>query len=69
MHYLSGSNSRVNVRIGKHTRKGKGLILRISDRACKIQPLDCKLHRVLFSLLSFIQDAVSDFCKLQKKAH
>ena len=33
MHYLSSSNSPVNVRIGKHIHKGRGLILLVTEPA------------------------------------
>ena len=36
------------------------------DQACKNQPCECKLHRVIFSP---IQNVVSHFRKLQMKAH
>ena len=41
----------------------------ICDQACKNQSCECKLHQVLFALISSIQNALSHFCKLQKKAH
>ena len=39
------------------------------DRAYENQPCERKLHRVIFSLISFILNALSHFRKLQKKAH
>ena len=68
LHYLSSSNSTVNVRIGNHICKGRWLILLVTG-PCKNQPFECKLHWVLFSLISSNQNAVSHFWKLQKKAH
>ena len=41
----------------------------ICDRACENQPCEHKLHRVVFLLISSIQNVVSHFCKFQKKAH
>ena len=41
----------------------------ICDRACKNRPCECKVHRVIFLLISSIQNALSHFHKLQKKAH
>ena len=38
----------------------------LCDRACKNRSCECKLHQVIFSLISFIQNVVSQFCKLQK---
>ena len=39
--------------------------------ACKNQPYvyECKLHQVIFSLISLILKVVSRFCKFRKKAH
>ena len=39
------------------------------DRACKNQPCECKLHRVIFLLISLVPNALLHFRKLQKKAH
>ena len=44
-------------------------ILHICDRACENQLCERKLHRVIFSLTSFVPNALSHFRKLQKKAH
>ena len=41
----------------------------ICDRACENQPYERKLHRVIFSLMSYVLNALSHFHKLQKKAH
>ena len=41
----------------------------ICDRACKNRPCECKLYQVTFSLISFVQNIVFHFSKLQKKAH
>ena len=41
----------------------------ICDRACENRPCECKLHRVIFLLISFVSNALSHFHKLQKKAH
>ena len=41
----------------------------ICDRACENRPCECKLHRVIFLLISFVPNALSHFRKLQKKAH
>ena len=41
----------------------------ICDRACKNQPCEHKLHRVIFSAISSALNVVSHFCKFQKKAH
>ena len=38
-------------------------------RACENRPCECKLHQVIPSLISSIQNVVSHFHKLQKKAH
>ena len=45
------------------------LALWICDWACNNQPCECKLHQVIFLLISFVSNALSQFCKLQKKAH
>ena len=44
VHYLSSGNSPVNVRIGKHICKGRGLVLLVSYRASENQPFERKLH-------------------------
>ena len=41
----------------------------ICDRACENRPCERKLHRVIFSLISFVPNALSHFRELQKKAH
>ena len=41
----------------------------IRDWACKNQPSECKLHRVIFSAISSAPNVVSYFRELQKKAH
>ena len=41
----------------------------ICDRAYENRPCKCKLHRVIFSLISFVPNALSHFRKMQKKAH
>ena len=43
VHYLSSSNSPVNVRTEKHIRQGYGTYT-ISDQACENQPFERKLH-------------------------
>ena len=40
----------------------------ICDWACENRPSECKLHLVIFSLISAIHNVLSYFCKLQKKA-
>ena len=32
---------------------------KICDRACENRPCECKLHRVIFSLISFVQNVVT----------
>ena len=44
-------------------------IVPICDWACENQPCERKLHRVIFSLISFLPNALSHFRKLQKEAH
>ena len=41
----------------------------ICDGACENQPCKHALHKDIFSLISLVLNAVSCFCKLQKKAH
>ena len=41
----------------------------ICDRACKNQPFERKLHRVIFLRISLVLNVVSHFCKIHKKAH
>ena len=41
----------------------------ICDQDCENHPCECKLHQVIFLLISFKQNVVSQFLKLQKKAH
>ena len=41
----------------------------ICDRACKNGPCESKLHQGIFLLMSSIQNTLSHFHKLQKKAH
>ena len=41
----------------------------ICDWACKNQPCERKLRHVIFSLISFVPNALSHFPKLQKKPH
>ena len=38
-------------------------------RQSTMWPCECKLHPVIFSLISFVQNIVSQLRKLQKKAH
>ena len=47
MYYLSSSNSPVNVRIGKHTHKGRGLVLLVTGPA-KINHLNANYTEVYF---------------------
>ena len=47
MHYLSSSNSPVIVRIGKHTRKGRGLVLLVTGPA-KINHLNANYTEFYF---------------------
>ena len=39
------------------------------DRAYENRPCECKLHQVIFSLISFVLNALSHFRKLHKNAH
>ena len=39
------------------------------DRAHKNIPCECKLHQVIFLLISFVPNRLSHFRNLQKKAH
>ena len=39
------------------------------NQVCKNLPCELKLHRLIFLLISSIQNVVSHFHKLQKKAH
>ena len=41
----------------------------IRDRAYENQPYEHKLHQVVFSIISFVLNALSHFRKLHKKAH
>ena len=41
----------------------------ICDWAYENRPCERKLHRVIFSLISFVPNALSHFRKLQKKVH
>ena len=66
----------VNHMSAAHTRKvfyatqGIHLLCKINcDRAYKNRSCERKLHRVIFSLISFILNALFYFRKLQKKAH
>ena len=43
--------------------------IHICDQACKDQPRECKLHQVIFLLISLALNVVSYFHKFQKKAH
>ena len=43
--------------------------LHICDWAYENWPCEHKLHQVIFSLITFIENVVSHFHKLQKKAH
>ena len=47
MHYLSSGNSPVNVRIGKHIRKGRGLVLLVVGPA-KINHLSANYTEFYF---------------------
>ena len=69
VHYLSSSNSPVNVRIGKLICKGRGLILLVTGPTV-INYLSANYTEFYFCYyLSFRMKLVSHFCKLQKKAH
>ena len=47
MHYLSSSNAQVNIRIGNHIRKGRGLILLVTGPA-KINHLSANYTEFYF---------------------
>ena len=68
VHYLSSGISPVNIRIGKHIRKGRELVLLVTGPA-KINHLSANFTEFLFLLIPSIKNAVSHFCKLHKKAH
>ena len=40
----------------------------VCDRAYEDRPYECKLYQVISLLISFVVNAPSHFCKLQKKA-
>ena len=41
----------------------------ICDWVYENRPCECKLHQVISLLISFVPNALSHFCKLQKKVH
>ena len=41
----------------------------VCDWAYEDRLYECKLHKVISLLISFVVNAPSHFCKLQKKAH
>ena len=57
------------IKQGSHEKIEYRICIAICDRACKNQPCEHKLHRVIFSLISSSLNVVFHFRKFQKKAH
>ena len=66
-HGFPVAKKQITVPVGKKTKKVSKVSI-ICDRAYDNQPCEHKLHRIIFSLISFIRNVVSHFRKLQKKA-